>query len=45
MAKLKDIAREAKVSLATVSRVLNDDPSLSVKAGNKAQDPRNCRKA
>ncbi|MDF4892091.1 LacI family DNA-binding transcriptional regulator, partial [Vibrio parahaemolyticus] len=31
MAKLKDIAIEAGVSLATVSRVLNKDPTLSVK--------------
>ncbi|NMV11925.1 LacI family DNA-binding transcriptional regulator, partial [Vibrio parahaemolyticus] len=31
MAKLKDIAIEAGVSLATVSRVLNNDPTLSVK--------------
>lgn len=30
MATLKDIARLAKVSQATVSRVLNQDPSLSV---------------
>ncbi|MDF4798298.1 LacI family DNA-binding transcriptional regulator, partial [Vibrio parahaemolyticus] len=28
MATLKDIATEAGVSLATVSRVLNDDPTL-----------------
>ncbi|AGH80905.1 DNA-binding transcriptional repressor EbgR [Psychromonas sp. CNPT3] len=31
MATLKKIAGEAKVSLATVSRVLNEDPTLSVK--------------
>jgi LacI family ebg operon transcriptional repressor len=31
MATLKEIANEAKVSLATVSRVLNEDPTLSVK--------------
>ena len=31
MATLKDIAAEAGVSLATVSRVLNDDPNLNVK--------------
>lgn len=35
MATLKDIANEAGVSLATVSRVLNDDPSLSVKEETK----------
>ena len=35
MATLKDIATEAGVSLATVSRVLNDDPSLSVKEETK----------
>ncbi len=35
MATLKDIAKEAKVSLATVSRVLNDDPTLSVKKETK----------
>lgn len=35
MATLKDIAAKAKVSLATVSRVLNDDPSLSVKEETK----------
>ncbi len=35
MATLKDIANEAGVSLATVSRVLNDDPSLSVKEQTK----------
>ena len=29
MATLKDIATEANVSLATVSRVLNEDPTLS----------------
>ena len=31
MATLKEIALEAGVSLSTVSRVLNDDPSISVK--------------
>ncbi|UUZ84829.1 substrate-binding domain-containing protein [Paenibacillus sp. P26] len=30
MATIKDIAEQAKVSTATVSRVLNNDPSLSV---------------
>ncbi|MBV7297378.1 transcriptional regulator EbgR [Enterovibrio paralichthyis] len=35
MATLKDIAEEAGVSLATVSRVLNDDPTLSVKEATK----------
>lgn len=35
MATLKDIAAAAKVSLATVSRVLNDDPTLSVKEETK----------
>ncbi|RJX69356.1 transcriptional regulator EbgR [Vibrio sinensis] len=35
MATLKDIATEAGVSLATVSRVLNDDPTLSVKDDTK----------
>ncbi|WP_433654910.1 transcriptional regulator EbgR [Klebsiella variicola] len=35
MATLKDIATEAGVSLATVSRVLNDDPSLNVKEETK----------
>lgn len=35
MPTLKDIATEAGVSLATVSRVLNDDPSLSVKDATK----------
>ncbi|MCK6262489.1 transcriptional regulator EbgR [Vibrio sp. ZSDE26] len=35
MATLKDIATEASVSLATVSRVLNDDPTLSVKEETK----------
>lgn len=30
MATLKDIANEANVSTATVSRILNDDPSLNV---------------
>lgn len=32
MATLKEIAEAANVSVATVSRVLNDDPTLSVKA-------------
>lgn len=32
MATLKEIAQQARVSLSTVSRVLNDDPSISVKA-------------
>lgn len=31
MATLKEIAQQAGVSLSTVSRVLNDDPSISVK--------------
>ena len=31
MATLKEIAQEAGVSQATVSRVLNEDPTLSVK--------------
>lgn len=35
MATLKDIAAESGVSLATVSRVLNDDPTLSVKEETK----------
>ena len=35
MATLKDIAIEAGVSLATVSRVLNDDPTLNVKEETK----------
>ncbi|MCF7481296.1 transcriptional regulator EbgR [Vibrio sp. J1-1] len=35
MAKLKDIANEAGVSLATVSRVLNNDPTLNVKQETK----------
>ena len=35
MATLKNIALEANVSLATVSRVLNEDPTLSVKAETK----------
>lgn len=35
MATLKDIAAEARVSLATVSRVLNDDPTLNVKEETK----------
>ncbi|NLS54592.1 transcriptional regulator EbgR [Hafnia alvei] len=32
MATLKEIAKAAQVSVATVSRVLNDDPTLSVKS-------------
>lgn len=32
MATLKEIAEAAQVSVATVSRVLNDDPTLSVKS-------------
>lgn len=35
MATLKDIAIEAGVSLTTVSRVLNDDPTLNVKEETK----------
>jgi len=35
MATLKEIAEAASVSLATVSRVLNDDPTLSVKQETK----------
>lgn len=35
MATLKDIAIEARVSTATVSRVLNDDPTLNVKEETK----------
>lgn len=35
MATLKDIATEAGVSLSTVSRVLNDDPTLNVKEETK----------
>ena len=35
MATLKDIATEAGVSQATVSRVLNDDPNLNVKEETK----------
>ena len=30
MATLKDIAQLANVSIATVSRILNDDPTLTV---------------
>ena len=36
MATLKDIAMEANVSLATVSRVLNNDPTLNVKKETRA---------
>lgn len=32
MASIKDVAAEAGVSVATVSRVLNDHPSVSVDA-------------
>ncbi|MCD1126725.1 transcriptional regulator EbgR [Jinshanibacter sp. LJY008] len=35
MATLKEIALAANVSVATVSRVLNDDPGLSVKEGTR----------
>lgn len=35
MATLKEIAQEAGVSLSTVSRVLNDDPSINVKADTR----------
>ncbi|MEH6452080.1 MAG: transcriptional regulator EbgR [Psychromonas sp.] len=35
MATLKEIAEAASLSLATVSRVLNDDPNLSVKEETK----------
>ncbi|WP_164667849.1 LacI family DNA-binding transcriptional regulator [Virgibacillus doumboii] len=35
MAKLKDIAEKVNVSITTVSRVLNDDPTLSVSAETK----------
>lgn len=35
MATLKEIAQEAGVSQATVSRVLNEDPTLSVKEETK----------
>ncbi|WP_174614425.1 LacI family DNA-binding transcriptional regulator [Virgibacillus ihumii] len=37
MATIKDIAQKANVSIATVSRVLNSDPSLSVGADTKQQ--------
>jgi DNA-binding LacI/PurR family transcriptional regulator len=30
MTTIKDIARQANVSPATVSRILNDDPTLNV---------------
>ncbi|EGI91878.1 HTH-type transcriptional regulator ebgR domain protein [Shigella dysenteriae 155-74] len=45
MATLKDIAIEAGVSLATVSRVLNDDPTLNVKEETKHRITRDRRKA
>lgn len=35
MATLKDVAKKAGVSTATVSRILNDDPTLSVKEETK----------
>ncbi|WP_077328406.1 LacI family DNA-binding transcriptional regulator [Virgibacillus siamensis] len=35
MATIKDIAEKAKVSIATVSRVLNSDPTISVGADTK----------
>ena len=35
MATLKEIALEAGVSLSTVSRVLNDDPTISVKSDTR----------
>lgn len=35
MAKLKDIAEKVNVSITTVSRVLNDDPTISVSADTK----------
>ncbi|OED45211.1 transcriptional regulator EbgR [Endozoicomonas sp. (ex Bugula neritina AB1)] len=35
MATLKEIAQEAGVSVSTVSRVLNDDPSISVKMNTR----------
>ena len=37
MAKLKDVAQLANVSIATVSRILNNDETLSVK-----EDTKNC---
>lgn len=35
MATIKDIAEKAGVSISTVSRVLNNDPSLSVSDDTK----------
>lgn len=37
MAKLKDVAQLANVSIATVSRILNNDETLSV-----TEDAKNC---
>ena len=38
MAKLKDVAQLANVSIATVSRILNNDETLSV-----TEDTKNCQ--
>ncbi|MDD4082397.1 MAG: LacI family DNA-binding transcriptional regulator [Sphaerochaetaceae bacterium] len=35
MARLKDIAQKAKVSISTVSRILNHDPSFSISLENR----------
>src|SRR3954471_8058729 len=46
MASIKDVAAEAGVSVATVSRVLNDHPSLSPEARTRtlaAGDTLGCR--
>lgn len=37
MATIKDIAEKAGVSISTVSRVLNNDPSLSVSDDTKKE--------